>query len=130
MAKKKQDNSPSGDQKPDRKRIGTVMKSKEVGFYFKFQQQQDKDGNHIGPTLFPITLADGTKIKDGDTMSLYSKKESLQRAVDQGKMSQEKADELSEFLRYDAVYTVKDGGNAPKKSNDNGSDEDSGDVNF
>lgn len=95
--------------------IGTVMKRKadpakpdEKGFYLRLEQPKDRNtGKIFGEQLFPITLANGIVLKDGDILSMYSKKESLQRLVDNKKMDQAKADELAEFLLFDVSVVVK-----------------------
>ena len=94
--------------------IGTMMVAKKRDpsnpdeakrYYIKLEQQKSKDGAPYGEQLFPITLANGKKLNDGDILSLFSKKEKFQKAVEDNKMSQEKADELSAFLLFDIVVT-------------------------
>jgi hypothetical protein len=101
--------------------IGTVIKAKEKNndgsdrFYLKLEQQKGKDGKPYGEQVFPITLANGVVLKDGDSLSLFSKKAKLQSLVDAGKMEQDKADFLSSFLRFEVcvVETVNEGDGAP-----------------
>jgi hypothetical protein len=80
-------------------------------FYIKLEQQKGKDGKPYGEQVFPITLANGKVLKDGDMLSMFSKKENFKRAVEAGKMDQEKAEFLSSFLLFDicVVEEVNDG---------------------
>ena len=109
--------------------LGTVMKAKKKNdgeadrFYLKLEQQKDKDGKPFGETIFPIKLANGRVLTDGQIVSMYSKKEKFQKSVDAGKMEQSKADELSAFLKYDVVL-VED------VNQGSGSSDDGGDINF
>lgn len=108
--------------------LGTVMKAKKKNdnesdrFYLKLEQQKDKDGKPFGETIFPIKLANGRVIPDGQIVSMYSKKEKFQKSVDAGKMDQAKADELSAFLKYDVVLV--------EEVNEGGSSDDGCDINF
>ena len=109
--------------------LGTVMKAKKSNegdadrFYLKLEQQKDKDGKPFGETIFPIKLANGRVLQDGQIVSMFSKKEKFQKSVNEGKMDQKKADELSAFLKYDVVLVedVNEG---------SGSDDDNGNINF
>lgn len=110
--------------------LGTMMKAKAKNpndekeparFYIKLEQKKDKNKKTYGEQIFPITLANGKQLNDGDILAMFSKKESFQRAVDANQMTQAKADELSSFLKFDIVFveSVDDG---------NGSGNDGGGV--
>lgn len=108
--------------------IGTMLMSKKKNpedknekrsFYIKLEQNKKKDGTPYGEQLFPITLANGKKILDGESLSLFSKREKFQELVDEGKMTQEKADELSAFLLFDVcVSEPVDEGGGPASGSD------------
>lgn len=106
--------------------LGTMMQAKKKTsdpdepkkFYLKLEQQKKKDGTLIGEQLFPITLANGVKLNDGDIISLQSKREKLQKMVDDDRMTQEKADQLASFLIFDMVAVV-DESEEKKKDGDN-----------
>ena len=108
--------------------LGTVMKAKKNNegdadrFYLKLEQQKDKDGKPYGASIFPIKLANGVLLKDGQIVSMFSKKEKFQKSVSEGKMDQAKADELSSFLKYDVVLV--------EEVNEGGGSDDGGDINF
>lgn len=93
--------------------IGTMMAKKAdannpdapKGYYLKLEQQTKKDGTAYGDQIFPITLANGKVLNSGDILNLYSKKDKFSKAVEEGKMDQEKADFLSSFLLFDIVLT-------------------------
>lgn len=109
--------------------LGTVMKAKKKNegdadrFYLKLEQKKDKDGKPVGASIFPIKLANGVVLNDGQIVSMFSKKEKFQKSVNEGKMDQAKADELSAFLKYDVVMVeeVNEG---------SGSSDDGSDINF
>lgn len=112
--------------------IGTVKQARKKDpndeneaprFYLELQQTKDKEGKAIGEQIFPIKLANGVVLEDGQILSLYSIPEKLKRKVQNGDMSQAKADDLS-FLRFDVVL-VEDADTGSKKSG-KGSD----DINF
>jgi len=86
-------------------------------FYIKLEQQKGKDGKPYGDQLFPITLANGVVLNDGDILSMFSKKEKFKKMVEDGKLDQAKADFLSGFLLFD-ICAVKE-----ESSEDDGSDE-------
>lgn len=94
--------------------LGTVTKRKPKtdnpdepkAFYIKMEQQKKKDGTPVGPQIYPIRLANGVVINDGDVLSMYSKKEKLKALVEDGKITQDTADKLASFLMYDVVLTV------------------------
>lgn len=96
--------------------VMTVAKPKDANdpdeakrFYIKLEQQKGKDGKPYGEELFPIVLANGTILNDGDILSMYSKKEKFKKLVEDGKMDQEKADFLSSFLLFDICAVVSEG---------------------
>lgn len=110
--------------------LGTVMKSKKDNpndpdrFYIKLEQRRDKDKKIVGEPLFPITLANGKVLNEGDTLSMFSKTEQFKRLVADGKMTEETAEKMS-FLRYDVCLSEKlneDGTPAKSDSSD--------DINF
>jgi hypothetical protein len=72
-------------------------------FYLKLEQNKGKDNKPYGESIFPIKLANGKVIKDGDMLSLFSKKEKFEKLVEEGKMDQAKADFLASFLLFDIV---------------------------
>lgn len=80
-------------------------------FHIKLQQQKGKDGKPYGEQVFPITLANGKVLNDGDALVMFSKKEKFQELVRTGKMDQQKADDLSAFLLFDVcvVESVNEG---------------------
>ena len=80
-------------------------------FYLKLEQNKGKDGKPYGEQVFPITLANGKVLNDGDILSMFSKKEKFKKLVEEGKMDQEKADMLSSFLLFDicVVEPVNEG---------------------
>lgn len=85
-------------------------------YYFQFQQRKNnKTGELVGPKVFPITLADGTIINDGDFANLYDTQAELQKLVTQGKMDAMTKSKMS-FLKFNLVFGKKiedddDGGN-------------------
>jgi hypothetical protein len=92
--------------------IGTMCASKKKNpddesekkrFYLKMEQSKDKNGKVYNDKIFPIKLANGKTISDGDMLALFSKKEKFQKLVEEGKMDQAKADMLSSFLLFDIV---------------------------
>jgi hypothetical protein len=86
-------------------------------YYIRLEQQKDKKtGKPFGDQIFPITLANGVVLNDGDMLAMFSKKEKFKKQVEDGKMDQEKADFLSSFLLFDIV-AVKE------ESNEGGNDE-------
>jgi hypothetical protein len=94
--------------------LGTMMVAKKKDptdekepkrFYIKLEQQKTKDGKPYGEQVFPITLANGRVLNDGDILSMYSKKEKFQEAVEANKMDQDKANFLSSFMLFDIVAT-------------------------
>jgi hypothetical protein len=92
-------------------------------YYFQFQQRQNrKTGELVGPKVFPITLADGTIINDGDFANLFDTQVELQKLVNQGKLDAKKKSDMS-FLKYNMVFSKKTEGN------DDGGGEGS-DINF
>ena len=93
----------------------TVAKPKDANdpdeakrFYIKLEQQKSKDGKPYGDQLFPIVLANGMVLNDGDILSMYSKKEKFKKMVEEGKIDQEKADFLSSFLLFDICAVVSE----------------------
>lgn len=90
--------------------LGTMMVAKKKDpndenekkrFYIKLEQRKDKSGKPYGKQVFPITLADGSVLNDGDILTMFSKKEQFQKLVEQDKLDQDKADNLSSFLLFD-----------------------------
>lgn len=108
--------------------LGTVMKAKKNQesdpdrFYIRLEQQKDKDKKPVGEQIFPITLANGKVIHDGQTLAMFSKREKFDKLVKDDKMTREKADQLSSFLRYDVVLVedVNEGGGESDPSSDSG----------
>ena len=112
--------------------MGTMMVSKKKDendpnepkrYYIRLEQQKGKDKKPFGEVIFPITLANGVVLNDGDILSMFAKRPKFQKMVDEGKMTQEKADELSAFLAFDIVLTEDP--DAPKSSSGG-----NGDINF
>lgn len=92
--------------------LGTMCASKKKNpddenekkrFYLKLEQNKGKDQKPYGESIYPIKLANGKVVNDGDILALFSKKEKFQKLVDEGKMDQAKADMLSSFLLFDIV---------------------------
>lgn len=108
----------SEQQKMKFKNIGTMMKAKPKTsdpdepkrFYIKLENQKNKDGKVYGENIFPLTL------KDGDILSMFPKKPKFQNLVKEGKMSQDKADELSDFLIFDICVVTPDDGSSSNNS--------------
>lgn len=108
--------------------LGTVMVAKKYPdeapdapprFYLKLEQSKDKNGNPLGDQVFPIKLANGAILESGDTLQMYCKRTKFKKAVADGKMSEEKAEELGSFLRYDVVLAEDaDAVKGPKGSDD------------
>lgn len=95
--------------------VMTVAKPKDANnpdeqkrFYIKLEQQKGKDGKIYGDQIFPITLANGTVLNDGDILSMFSKKEKFKKMVEDGKLDQDKADFLSSFLLFDICAVVSE----------------------
>jgi hypothetical protein len=96
--------------------IGTVMKSipdedadenAPDRFYLKLGQNRNEDGEPFsGDELFPITLANGMVIEDGECLTMFSKKEQFARKVKDGDMDKKQASYLSGFLKYDVCLAV------------------------
>lgn len=112
--------------------IGTVMVAKKknandptekLRFYLKLEQQRNKDKTPYGDQIFPITLANGKVLNDGDILAMFSKKEKLDYQLEQKKITQEKYEQLVSFLKYD-VCLVEDLINS--NENDSGSEK----INF
>lgn len=111
--------------------IGVVMTAKKdkpddpTRFYIKLEQRKDKDKKPYGDVIFPITLANGKVLNDGDILAMFSKADQFQNLVDKGSMTQAKADELKGFLRYDVCISEKlnEDGTPAKKDKDD-------DINF
>lgn len=101
--------------------VGNVLKKKKTvdsepdRYYMKFERRKDKSGNYVGDSPFPLT------INEGDILSMFSTKDSLQRSVDAGKLSQEMADKIASFVRFDICKANDD---------ENSGGNDSGGVNF
>lgn len=91
-------------------------------FHIRLQQNKGKDGKAYGEQVFPITLANGKVLNDGDSLIMFAKKEKFQELVQSGKMTQQKADELSAFLLFD-ICVVED-------VNEGSGKDDSSDVPF
>lgn len=70
-------------------------------FYIQLEQQKSKDGKIYGDQIFPITLANGVVLNDGDSLSMFAKKPKLQKLVEEGKMEQDTADFLSSFILFE-----------------------------
>ncbi len=96
--------------------IGTMMLAKKKDandedepnkYYIKLEQKEDKEGNIIGEKVFPITLANGRVLESGDILAMFSKKSQFKWLVENDKMTQEKADELSKFLIFDICVGEK-----------------------
>ena len=89
-------------------------------FYIGLEQNKGKDGKPYGEQIFPITLANGKVLKDGDALMMYSKKDKFNELVKKGSLTQEKADMLSSFLLFDIVLVEEDDGSAssPSESGD------------
>ena len=108
--------------------LGTMMAKKAdannpdapKGYYLNLEQSLKQDGTPYGDQVFPITLANGKVINSGDVLNLYSKKDKFNKAVEEGKMDQEKADFLSSFLLFDIVLTESaDESGKPKSTQPN-----------
>lgn len=97
--------------------IGTLQSAKKktndpkekTKFYIKLQQNRSKDGKPYGEQIFPITLANGKVLNDGDILTLFSKKEKFDYQLEQGQITQQKYDQLTGFLFYDVCVGEKEG---------------------
>lgn len=76
-------------------------------FYIKLEQQKGKDGKPYGDQVFPIKLANGVVLNDGDMLAMFSKKEKFKKMVEDGKLDQDKADFLSGFLLFDICASAE-----------------------
>lgn len=108
--------------------IGTVMVAKKKNpndpneksrFYLKLEQQRNKDKTPYGDQVFPITLANGKILNDGDVLAMFSKKEKLDYQLENKKITQEKYDQLVSFLKYD-VCLVEDLNGSDSEPKDDG----------
>lgn len=84
-------------------------------FSIKLEQQKNKDKTPYGEVIFPITLANGKVLNDGDYLVMFAKKPKFQAAVEAGSMTQETADQLASFLLFDicVAESVDEGQAAP-----------------
>lgn len=87
--------------------IGKVLKSKAGNNYIRLGQDRDKAGKLIGKNsteLFPITLADGTVLNEGDSLFLKSPIQELEDLVLRGVITEEVAETrkaaIPEFVKY------------------------------
>lgn len=91
-------------------RIGEILKSKSGAFYLKLGQLKDKNGNLVGKNtknIFPITLADGSVLNEGDVLFLNDPKTEIDRLEVNGIISSEVAEKrrssLRDFVKYNVV---------------------------
>lgn len=81
--------------------IGTIMRKKDKPdqYYLKLEQSKTKDGDYYGEKLFPIKLANGTVLEEGDFLSVFSKKKKL--------LAADRPD-LAKFLLFDLCVRLED----------------------
>lgn len=89
------------------KTIGKVLKSKAGNHYISLGQDRDKEGNLIGKSavqLFPITLADGTTLNEGDAIFLKDPRIELDELAVKGfiatDVAQARRAKIPEFVKY------------------------------
>lgn len=115
--------------------FGTVQVSKKFNpddeneplrYCIKLGPNRDKKSGRVyGENVFPITLANGKVLEEGDYLTLFSIPEALKEKLKDGKIDQETYDFLTSYLKFD--IKIKEPVSSGKKgSNDSGSD----DVNF
>ena len=76
--------------------IARLIKRKDGnGYFMVFERAKDKDGNYRGDSPFPLT------INEGDVIQARLKKDELQKLVSSGKMSQETANKINEFVKFE-----------------------------
>jgi len=87
--------------------LGQVRKSQAGNNYIKLGQPRDADGKLIGKNtvqLFPITLADGTVLNEGDVLFLKSPQAELDELVLAGYVKADVAEarkaKIPDFIRY------------------------------
>ena len=96
------------------KTIGKVLKSKAGSNYIKLGQDRDKEGRLIGKSaveLFPITLADGTVLNEGDAIFLKDPRVELDELALKGFIAADVAEarraKIPEFVRYKVQLGTK-----------------------
>lgn len=96
-------------------KIGRVLKNKNnSGHTIKLGQDRDKDGKLIGKNareLFPITLADGTKLNEGDVLFLKDPRVELEELAMRGYITEDVARErtakIPAFVKYNVEVSSK-----------------------
>jgi hypothetical protein len=118
-------------------KLGTLQQSKfnfpdgSPKFGVHLGGQKDKEGNTVGENIFPITLANGLVITEGQYLEAASCKALYSYLVRTGKMTQEKMDQLS-FNKFDLYVSVEDkpGTKKPTKRPPSTSDDSGDDIAF
>lgn len=87
--------------------LGRVLQSKAGNFRIELGQPRDKEGNLIGKnavSIFPITLANGEVLNEGDILTLKSPQASLDSLVRSGILKAEVAEQrkaaIPTFIKY------------------------------
>lgn len=99
-------------------KLGEITRNKEsAGVKIKLGQDRDKEGKLFGKNaveLFPITLADGTVLNEGDVLWLNDPREKVRRRIGQtydGVLyTEEQANirisKIPDFVRFDVEVTT------------------------
>jgi len=98
-------------------KIGQVLNSKSGSFYIRLGQDRNKEGQLFGKNaveVFPITLADGTVINDGDALFLKDPRVKLnelaERNIIESSVALERISNIPEFVKYDVELSTSNKG--------------------
>jgi len=75
--------------------IARLIKSSKGKYFMVFERAKDKNKKPIGDNPFPLI------INEGDTFQAKLKKDDLQGLVNNGKLSQEQADNICETVKFE-----------------------------
>lgn len=92
-----------------RVQLGRVLQSKAGNHRIELGQPRTKDGKVLGgANIFPITLADGTVLKEGDILTLKSPLAEIDNLVQSGKLDADVAEArkaaIPTFIKYNVTF--------------------------
>ena len=94
--------------------LGRVLQSKAGNFRIELGQPRDKSGKLIGKnakSVFPITLADGTVLNEGDILNLKSPQAAIDGLVKNGYIDAETAEvrkaAIPTFVKYNVELDLE-----------------------
>jgi len=94
--------------------LGQVLNSKAGKFYIKLGQKRDAEGNLFGKeavALFPITLANGTVLNEGDALFLKDPRVTLnelaEKQIIDSNVAIERIAKIPDFVKYDIEVNTK-----------------------